>query len=331
MYHPLSPVVLKSGEKVEAGVVIAPDAQWHPRLEKLLFHKDDLWRWQVTQLLTRPTLVEAFHYILHRNGEPFSHILTAESQGVGILGHVWTQPEDRGQGAAFHLMQRQIEHFRARGGRALFLVTGFDSTAYRIYRKHGFESVEPQSGVMAFFASSRQEFEAEYFAPGQAEIRPLDWHHWASASALFSGDWPGVVRAAPFRLIGKAITEDALLPAIREQEGNSGAQTRALVLQKPASGAVVGLAGWSWDTIWPEVCVADVYCHPNFWHRAGELFAQLSLPSARRVIAYVDAGCVAKQGVLQAAGFREVATLKQWLARDAAQSGSIDVVIMERR
>ncbi len=326
MYQFLDSVVLKSGERVEAAVVAAPDQEWYPRLQKLLFHKGDLWRWQVEQLLTTPTSAQAFHYVLHRGGEPFSHILTAEADGVGLLGHVWTEPQDRAQGAASQLMRLQMQDFRRRGGRALYLSTTFDSSAYHIYRKQGFQSVEPQSGVMDFFASSRAEFEAEYFASGETEIVPLDWSHWASGSALFSGAWPGVVRNAAFGLIGRSLTEGALLPAIREQ--NEGA--RALVLQKKENGAVVGLAGWQRDAIWPETIVADVYTHPDFWNRAGELLEQLELPASRRIVAYVEAGFATKRKVLEAAGFKVLANLPQWLAADAAKSKYLDAVMMEK-
>ena len=327
MYQFLDSVVLKSGEKVEAVVVVAPDEEWYARLRKLLFHKGDLWRWQVEQLLTTPTSAQAFHYVLHRDGEPFSHILTAESDGVGLLGHVWTQPPDRSQGAASQLMRLQMQDFGRRGGRALYLSTTFDSSAFHIYRKQGFRGVEPQSGVMDFFSSSRAEFESEYFASGETEIVPLDWSHWASGSALFAGDWPGVVRNAAFGLVGRYLTEGALLPAIREQNDEAAS---ALVLQKKENGAVVGLAGWKRDATWPETIVADVYAHPNFWHQAGELLARLEVPPARRVVAYVETDFAAKRKVLESADFKALATLPQWLAADVAETKYLDVVMMEK-
>jgi GNAT superfamily N-acetyltransferase len=334
MYTPLENVVLKSGEEVAAGVVAAPDSQWRPRLQKLLFHKGEPWRRQITELLTQPLNVEARHYILHRGDAPFCHILTVESGSVGILGHVWTEPEERGQGAASRLMGLQMQDFRARGGRALYLSTGYDSSAYRIYARHGFAGVEPHSGVMAFFASSRRQFEAEYFAPGPANIAPLDWAHWATSSALFAGEGPGVVRNAALGLLGKRVTEGALIFALQEQREagaeQANAEARVQVLQKEENGAVVGLAAWSRDATWPGQYIADVYCHAHFWQRAPELLAQLRLPEDARVVAYADAPFAAKREALEVAGFRVVASLPQWIAADAAQTGRVDVVVMER-
>jgi GNAT superfamily N-acetyltransferase len=330
VYSSFGSLTLKSGEKVEAAVVTAPDADWRPRLEKLLLHKDAIWGWQITQLLSHPLGVAARHYLLHRAGTPFCHIMTVDSGGVGILGHVWTQPADRGQGGASLLMQLQMEHFRAHGGQALYLSTGFESAAYRIYHKHGFESVEPQSGVMAYYKTSRVQFEREYFAPADTEIRRFDWAQWASASALFAGDWPGIVRNAAAGLLGRKLTEGALLPVVQRHHVEASAPPRALALQKSDNGAVVGVASWSDDALWPGVRVADVYCHPDFWQRAPKLLEQLALPSSRRVIAYADTSLSAKRQVLEAAGFRVLTPLPQWVARDAAKTGYEDVLMLER-
>ena len=58
-------------------------------------------------------------------------------------------------------------------GRALFLGTGYDSPAYQIYGRHGFESVEPTSGCMAMYSDSREEFEKWYFEGDTARIQPI--------------------------------------------------------------------------------------------------------------------------------------------------------------
>ncbi len=44
MYSSLGTVHLKSGEQVEAGVIITPDEEWRERVQKLLWHKEELWR-----------------------------------------------------------------------------------------------------------------------------------------------------------------------------------------------------------------------------------------------------------------------------------------------
>jgi GNAT superfamily N-acetyltransferase len=330
MYTPLKPITLKSGEVVEAGVVTGPDEHWRERVQRLLLHKGDPWNWQNTELLTHDVGVEAHFHVLHRDGMPFSNIMTVERNGVGIFGHVWTNPEDRGQGAASQLMTAQMEHFINRGGRALYLGTGYDSQAYHIYRRHGFESIEPLSGKMTFFTASQAAFEAEYFAPGQAEIQPLDWPHWPASPALFAADLPGVVRCAPLGLFGRSLTEGPLLPAIRERYADPQTATRALVLCKPENGAVVGLAAWCEDPLWPNTYLCDVFCHPNFQDRASELLAHLTTPTDSRLLAYSDEKNPGKAALLEAAGFKPVTTLPDWLAVDTAKTSYTDVTLYQK-
>ena len=51
MYEGLGHVVLATGEQVEVGVVIGPDAEWAERLERFLGHKGEPWNWQNRQVL----------------------------------------------------------------------------------------------------------------------------------------------------------------------------------------------------------------------------------------------------------------------------------------
>jgi len=331
MYTSLGEVTLKSGEVVEAGVVTGPDSHWRERVQHLLRHKGEPWDWQNFELLTHDVGVEAHFHLLHRDGVPFSNIMTVEYKGVGLFGHVWTNPEDRGQGAASKLMALQMEQFHAQGGKALYLGTGFDSQAYHIYRRHGFESIEPGSGKMSYFTTSREEFEAEYFAPGDAKIQPLDWPHWPTSAALFTADIPGTIRCAPFGLIGRELTEGPLLPPIRQNRlgGQSNLPPRAVALTKPNNGALVGLAAWTEDTVWPDTNIFDVFCHPNFQHRAGDLVAELELPQNGELIAYAATDEDSKSRVLGNLGFEPLATLPNWLPIAATESNR-DVAIFRR-
>lgn len=332
MYEHLDDIVLKSGERVEMGVIVAPDHDWAERLEKLLGHKGELWNWQNTEVLRSNTGIEVYFYVLHRGGKPFSNIMTAELAGVGILGHVWTNPEDRRKGAISQLMERQMKHFRERGGKALYLGTGFDTPPYHIYRKNGFEGIEDKSGRMEYYATSKQQFEAIYFSNGATEIQGVDWLHWPSSPALFLGDFPGVIRCAPLRLVGRNSTEGALLPLIRDGKKwrREGKKPHTQVLRNKQSTAVVGLATWDWDPLWPDTCLVDVYCHPNYWEKAGNLLAALPLPDADRYLAYGDSGCRAKHNVLEAAGFRQTATFVKRIAVDKGKTDFANVLVWEK-
>ncbi|HEX8235010.1 MAG TPA: GNAT family N-acetyltransferase [Abditibacteriaceae bacterium] len=333
MHHDLCEITLKSGEHVQATVVHAPDMNWRERITNLLAHKDEIWRWQVAHLLSDSTGsgVETRFYLLHRDGLPFSNVMTVEFAGVGLLGHVWTSPNHRQQGAASALMSQALHHFKERGGKALYLETGFDSPPFHLYRKLGFEPFDPNSGIMQLSTTTMPQFEAAYFAPGETQVVPFAWPQWAVASALFTGDFPGVVRSAPFKLLGRSLIEEALLPVVRQQlTRTAGTSSHALVLQKTDNGAVVGFAAWSFDPLWPGTCLVDVWCHPHFWSRAEELLRSLALPAVRRVVALTDAHCPEKASTLQASRFRPVATLPQWAAANAAYSQWVDVTVWER-
>ena len=64
------------------------------------------------------------------------------------------------------LMACLMEHFRQRGGQALFLGTGYDTPPYHIYRVNGFAGVEPESGYMDYYSTSQDEFERGLFRAG---------------------------------------------------------------------------------------------------------------------------------------------------------------------
>ncbi|MBI5092206.1 MAG: GNAT family N-acetyltransferase [Candidatus Hydrogenedentes bacterium] len=328
MIHDFGSVTLKSGETVEVGCVQGPELAWAERIEKLLGHKGDVWRAQNSEILRNDVGIEAYFYILHRDGVPFSNIMTVEVNGVGILGHVWTDPEDRRKNATTLLMERQMAHFRERGGKALFLGTGFDSPPYHIYERFGFRGIEDHSGSMDYYASSKSIFEGWYFAPGPAELEPLSWKHWPASPALFLGAFPGVVRSAPMKLIGRRSTEGRLLPLLRELA--DGKPARAVALRSRETTAVLGMAVWDWDPLWRDACLVDVYCHPDHWSRADELLAALELPQAARYVAYTDPECAMKCELFRRAGFRSVVTLPQWTPGDSANTHRVDVTLLEK-
>jgi GNAT superfamily N-acetyltransferase len=331
MVESLGEVTLKSGERVQAAAIRGPDEAWRPRLERLLGHKGDPWLWQNSTLLTHATGVEAWFYVLHRESAPLAHIMTAELGGVGIFGHVWTEPADRGQGAAAQLMERQMAHFRGRNGRALFLHTSPDSTAYRLYQRQGFMPVEPGSGAMSFTARDRAEFEAGYFAAGEARIGPLAWPHWPTAPALFLAAIPGVVRCAPLGLFGRQSPEGVLLPWIqRAQPGGGPPAGRVFVACKP-NGTVVGLAASVPDPFSADCLCVDVFCHPLFWSQGSALLAAvLEDAGKRRRVAYADSDCPQKVATLAAAGFRAAAAWPRRLAANAAATRHADLIMLEQ-
>ncbi|MEM7199800.1 MAG: hypothetical protein AAF628_06010 [Planctomycetota bacterium] len=333
MHTPLEDVTLRTGETVSASVIRGPDLAWADRLEALLQHKPPFWARQNHAVARRELGLDAHFYVLHRAGVPFAHVLTTEVKGTGLLGHVFTAEVDRRQGAARLLMQRQLAHFRQRGGRALFLRTGFEGPPYRLYAAFGFAGLEPKSGVMALYADDAVAHARDWFAPGPVEIVAPAWPHWPASAPLFVADTPGIARCVARGLLGRAITEGPFLALLQEHEDREarGAAPRARVAVQTATGAVVGLAQAAPDPQWPGACIVDVHVHPAFAAVGAELLDGLHLPEAERDVAYADVGWEWKEGVLTAAGFRRVAVLTAWAAKDAARTGFVDVGVWERR
>ena len=336
MYQKLGTVTLRSGETVEAGVVKGPEPAWAERLVKLLWHKGDPWNWQNARLLEADQGLDAYFYVLHRDGKPLANIMTVENAGVGHFGHVWTEPADRQKGASSLLMALQMEHFTARGGQALFLGTGYDSVAYHMYARFGFQSIEPKSGYMAYYCTSQGDFEARYFArpttAAEVMIQPLAWPHWPASAPLFLGDFPGVVRCVRGGIFGRESSEGGLLPLLLEAEDRQkqGQAPATVVLQQRTSGAVLGLATGHWHPLWPDHYLLDLYCHPAYWEHAPALLIALPLPPALRTVIYADSSDQVKQKVLTTVGFQAVATLPNWLTVDPSRSRPVDVVIFAR-
>ncbi|MBX3010331.1 MAG: GNAT family N-acetyltransferase [Caldilineaceae bacterium] len=336
MYQKLDVVTLRSGEQVEVGVVQGPDSAWAERLVKLLWHKGDPWNWQNAQVLERDLGLDVFFYILHRAGQPLANIMTIERAGVGLFGHVWTEPADRQKGASSLLMAAQMEHFEERGGQALFLGTGYDSVAYRMYARFGFTSVEAQSGYMAYYRAGQVAFEQAYFglptAATDVVIQPLHWVHWPAAAALFLGDFPGVIRNVHAQIFGRQSPEGGLLPLLLEGEvrQRQGKAPVTLVLQNQVSSAVVGLASLQEHPLWPDLSLLDLYYHPAYTAHLPAMLDALPLAEATGIVAYADAAQPAKQQLLQEAGFQVITTLPAWVAADPSHSRLVDVIVYRR-
>ncbi len=337
MYVALGTVTLKDGEKVEAGLVDCPDIEWADRVEALLGHKGEVWQWQNRCCARQDLGIDARYYLLHREGVPFANMLTATFKGVGHFGHVFTQPEDRRKGAAHQLMGLLMEDFRKRDGHALFLGTGFDSAAYHIYRRHGFESLEPGSGQMEYYAGGDGEsFREMYFAKGSERSLTLapSWRHWPASEALFTSTFEGVVRCPSLGLLSRASTEGPFLPVLQRAQKASelGLPGDMAITERTQTGAVVAVARCSGHPLWPGKLLIDLYGHPGAQQEMIDcLNALQDADGGRRVD---QAGCVsysdgnpARDEALAAVGFRSTAKLDNWLAGPRSAQAPVQVTV----
>ena len=162
MYNKFGEVELKTGERMEVGVVTAPDTPHAEEMKQFLGHKPGNYKWHIERCVTEVLdALETRFYVGKLNGAVITNIMTVEYQGVGILGHVFTLPQQRRKGAAKGVMAYQMEDFRQRSGSALYLGTGYNSHPYYIYQSFGFESVFPESGFMKYHVN--EDFEGTLF------------------------------------------------------------------------------------------------------------------------------------------------------------------------
>jgi hypothetical protein len=325
MFQPLFEARLKTGESVSVALIHAPDQEWAGRLERLLSHKGDPWNWQNSELLRVSTRTNARFYVLHRNGQPFSSIMLVESAGVALLGHVWTEPADRGAGASGILMDVVLQDFKASHGQAIFLGTEPDSEPFRYYARRGFVPAYAESGYMVWTKRSVLEFEANWFDGEEPKVESLDWPHWPAAAPLCLADDTQQIRLAATGMIGRVSSEGALLPVIRRerQAVDQGSVPCAAALCAPR-GAVLGLASLLPDPMWPGQDVLDLFCHARAWDHAEKLLESLPLKAGRISVAYTDVGATRKSEVLTKTGYRREAILPAWL------HGREDVVVWRR-
>ncbi len=314
MYKKTKDVTLKTGESVELGKLMGPDQEWGPRIEHLLGHKGEPWNWQIHQCLSTPNLgVETYCHILSKAGRPIANISTFEAHGVGIFGHVFTVPEERKKGAADILNQAVMTDFEARGGRALYLGTTYDSPAYHIYRKHGFESVEPKSGYMVYAREGKPAFEKSFFAPGPTTIEPLAFKHWPVLSALTMMDHPARLRVLGMGIVSATSTESGSLELMKAAaDHNKPVAARVAVSNKTQ--APVVLACWKPEFYFSyRVDLMDVFFVPGFEDDAVKTIQALNLPTDRKIVCYADSAWPQKETVLQTAGFTREAVLRNHL------------------
>lgn len=308
MYTKLSDVQLKTGEKMEIGVVLAPDEEFADRVMDVLHHKGEPWLGHVDKALKGGiTDLETRFYIGQLDGKIITNIMTVEYNRAGIFGHVFTRPGHRRKRACTLLMKEQMEHFKQRGGGLLLLGTGYNSPAYWIYHSYGFRSLSEGSGFMRF--STEGDFEASHFAPGEVKVVDVEWKHWPLMNVLTSVPGIAILRSVAFNLYGIASFEGGFLSFIKRLEED---QQRNAKLLESASGAVVGCATLERDRRWiDKTYLVDIFLHPNFISRYEVLLNALELPEGKTQC-YVDARSPGEKiAALQQAGFKREALLKK--------------------
>lgn len=325
MYTELGTAELKSGEQVVVARIQTPDADWAGRISPFLAHKGGIWGWQVEKTLESEVApLESYYYLALLGDEVVANVATWEYAGAGIFGHVFTNPDHRRKGACKAIMNVQMEDFRQRGGRALFLGTGFDSPPWHIYYGFAFRPVYEGSGFMDYYTEGRESFEAAFFAAADAQTRPVDWRDWPGLTALTSQSGGASLRLMGVNVHNRKSMESAYLGMYRgilDQENR-----RAVALESNRTHAIAGVAAVQPDPRFNAVNLLDLFVHPNFADHGGALLDALG-PTDGKTQAYAESGDEAKIESLKAAGFRVEATLAGQMKLD---SGTVDVVVLSR-
>lgn len=323
----LSDVTLKSGEPMRIVRIDAPDPAWKDRILPFLQHKGDPWLWQMELALEKGLGACAQRYYLGvlDGGEVVGNIMTTESMEppIGILGHVFTPPEHRRKGICSHLMVAVTEDFRARGGRAMFLHTGYDSPPYHIYAAHGFVGYR-DTGTMAWMLE--KDFWARQFAPRPVTVRATDWADWAPLEALSEVDTGWYVRSPQLDLYGFGGFEGQYIRVRRDLHEGRLLDFRVLAAE---DGAVLGYALLGRYRRFPgEPLTLDIFVHPNFVEHAGELAQAVVGGHRGKMLAFGDSAAEGKSEALAAAGFSPEATVSR-LVTDGA-GNVLDLTIFSR-
>ena len=327
MYTQMGQATLNNGQNMTIALIQGPDADWIERIAPFLAHKGEPWKWQVRQTLAAGIEpLEARYYVGLIDGTLAGNICTFTYKGAGILGHVFTAPAHRRKGVCAAIMTSLFDDYRQKDGRALVLATGYNSPAWHIYRKFGFEPMYPESGAMEWYADDIDSFESAWFAPGTCRARRVDWRDWSGMSALTCQRAGSGIKLVSLEVYNRYSMEHVFLDMYRKIL--EGRQIQATALESESTGATVGTAILMPDPRFPGTSVLDLFVHPAFEGSAGDLLSALSLGTHEgKIEAYAEPGDSAKLQALEDAGLRQEAVLRGQIKLD---SGLSDVVVMGR-
>ncbi|MBM4033308.1 MAG: GNAT family N-acetyltransferase [Planctomycetes bacterium] len=324
MIRTLGHARLKSGERLRIAALTAPAGRYAGPIRQFLSHKGQPWMMHVDLANEgRTDALRTTYYVGMIGGEIVGNVMIVDDGRVGILGHVFTRPDQRRKGICQHLMAAAMKGFQAAGGDILTLGTGYNSPAYWIYHGFGFRGVQPDSGYMVF--QTRQDAVARYFAPARVRVADASWEHWPGLSLLFMQPAGDRIRSLACKVIGSVGFEEGFLLSQSQRERLAG-QMKVLLAR---SGAVAGAAILQRDPRWPApVHLLDLFVHPNFNGEEGRLVRALRLPERAKVQAYLDLPSASRAAALSGAGYSVEATLRGQLGPPDAPA---DVAILTLR
>jgi hypothetical protein len=309
----LQSVLLKTGEALDILRVTAPDEEYRERILRHLHHKGEPWQTPMELNLQGDLEGLAQHFYLGVVGEEVvgnASSIEALQHPVGILQHVFTPPERRRLGICSSIIGAYAADFDARGGRAAYLHTEYDSTAYHIYRSAGFVGWR-DTGIMERFPDPK--FAEDFWAVRPVTVRDTRWADWALLEALYAIEEGGYLRSLYARQWGRSGYEGQYVHHRKDLAEGRIAQWKVL---EAANGAIVGQAFIARDrTFRGDTWLLDVFLHPSYLAEGGRLLAALNLDLDAKLQAWCDSGQPEQAALLEAAGFSLEATLPRQVRR----------------
>lgn len=308
MYKRLGEAVLRSGECMEIGVVRGPDTDWYPRIVPFLGHKQPDTRTQIRRSLAgEKDRLESRYYVGQVDGHLISQIMVVGSRGVGILGHVYTLPEERRKGACRAIMEIQMADTAAAGYDVLCLGTGYDTPPYWIYHSFGFRPIT--EGVGRMWWERTPGAREALLRPGAAHVRRIQWDDWAHFDLLAyqpAGEDEELPRASLLGLNARESVEGAFVSYMLRREE---APMRQGYVLESEHGATVGWALLAPDpSYFGDVWRLDLHTAPGFTAEMPRLLEPLVWPEAP-VLASGAAPEGPRAAALRGVGFQSVGAL----------------------
>ncbi len=309
----LETVALKTGESMDILRVTCPDDEWADRILPFLAHKGSDWQVPMEENLKAPLEGLGQHfYIGVVDGEVVGNCSSVEGlhRPVGILQHVFTPPEHRRKGICKSLIHAYVRDFDARGGRAAFLHTGYDSAAYHIYASAGFVGYG-ETGTMERFPD--EQFHQDYWKPGSVQPRETRWEDWALLEALYGTVDGWYLRSTYFNQYGRSGYEGEYVEMRRDADAGRLQNVRIL---EGTGGAVVGQAFTHQSKMFAgSAQVLDFFLHPNHYASASALLSDIDLHGMGRVLCYCDSTQPERGEILVERGFTLEATMPRQLRK----------------
>ncbi len=313
MHTVLRSAKLKTGETMDVVRVTCPDEEYRERILPFLAHKGPEWQVPLRENLAAPLEGLAQHFYLGVVGDEIvgnaSHV-EGLARPVALLQHVFARPERRRQGICSAIINTLMADFVARGGRASYLHTVYQSPAYYIYQSVGYVGYR-DTGSMEWFPD--REFRTDYFLRRPATVRDTRWEDWPLLQALYAVEEGWYLRSIHFGQWGRWDYE-AEYVYLRQQMGEGLiAQVKVLVAD---TGAVVGQAYLAREQRFRQsTCRLDFFVHPNYYAEASALLDALDLDRAAKVQCYVESTQPEKAELLEKRGFRLEAALPRQVQR----------------